>query len=66
MDMIGIIEKELGREAIKNFMPMQPGDIAESYADIEYSEKKLGYKPTTPISAGIPRFIDWFKEYHGK
>ena len=66
LDMISLIEIELGKSAKMNFMPMQPGDVVESFADIDYSEKKLGYNPTTPISIGVPRFIKWYKEYHGK
>ena len=63
MDMINLIEKELGKKAEIKFLPMQPGDVSESYADTNYSEKKLGYKPTTSIKVGVPKFIKWFKEY---
>tara|TARA_B100001971_G_scaffold212731_1_gene243699 strand:- start:882 stop:1835 length:954 start_codon:yes stop_codon:yes gene_type:complete len=63
MDMINLIEKELGKKAEINFLPMQPGDVSESFADTNYSEKKLGYKPTTSIKDGVPKFIKWFKEY---
>lgn len=63
MDMIGLIEEGLGKKAEINFMGMQPGDVEKTYADIEHSTNKLGYKPTTSIQDGIPRFIDWFKSY---
>ena len=62
LDMISIIEKELGIEAVKNMMPMQPGDVPETFADVEKARKKLNYEPSTPISIGIPKFISWFKE----
>ena len=63
MDMIDLIKKELGKKAEINFLPMQPGDVSESFADTNYSEKKLGYKSTTSIKDGVPKFIKWFKEY---
>jgi UDP-glucuronate 4-epimerase len=64
MDMIGIIAAELGIEPNMEMLPMQPGDVPATYADIDRINSKLGYKPTTPISAGIPKFIDWYKTYH--
>ena len=62
MDMISIIEKELGIEAKKEMLPMQAGDVPETFADVEKAKNKLDYEPTTPISLGIPKFISWFKE----
>ena len=64
MDMIGMIEENLGEKATINFQPMQPGDVLESFADIDKSIEMLNYRPTTDINDGIPRFIDWYKEYH--
>ena len=64
MDYIGEIEKAMGVEAIKNMLPMQAGDVPETYADIEASQRDLGYEPTTPISVGIPKFIAWYKDYY--
>ena len=63
-DFIGLIEKSLGRKAEYRFEPMQPGDVARTYADIEASRRDLGFEPKTPISEGIPRFIDWYKDYY--
>lgn len=63
MDMIGLIEKEMGKEAEKEMLPLQPGDVLESYADVAKAQAKLGYQPTTPISEGIPKFISWYKEH---
>jgi UDP-glucuronate 4-epimerase len=44
--------------------PIQPGDVPSTYADIEASTRDLGFKPTTPISVGIPKFVDWFRDYY--
>ena len=63
MDVVHYIEENLGKKAKIDFKPMQPGDVKESFADIEKSIEKLGYKPTTNVDAGIEQFINWFKEY---
>ncbi len=65
MDFIAIIEKELGKKADIEFLPMQLGDVKETYADIQKTTEISGYKPTTTINNGVPRFIDWYKEYYG-
>jgi UDP-glucuronate 4-epimerase len=65
LDMIGEIEKALGRKADLRLLPMQPGDVPATYADVQHARDKLGFTPATPISVGIPRFIEWFLEYHG-
>jgi UDP-glucuronate 4-epimerase len=62
---IALIEAALGRKAERQLLPMQPGDVPESFADIEASRRDLGFEPKTPIEIGIPRFIDWYKRYHG-
>ena len=64
MDMIGIIERKLGLKAKVDFQPMQPGDVPESFADIDKSIDMLNYKPITDIANGIPQFIDWYKNYY--
>jgi len=64
MDVISIIEKSLGKKVRVNFLPMQPGDIPESFADIENSKKKLGYSPKSDIKKGIPKLIEWYKLYY--
>jgi UDP-glucuronate 4-epimerase len=63
LGLIGIIEKELEQEAIKEMLPMQPGDVRATYADIENARNKLGFEPRTRISEGVPEFIHWYKEY---
>ena len=64
MDVVRLIEQKLGKKAEVEFLPMQPGDIPESLADIEKSEKFLGFKPTTDISSGIKDFVEWYKDYN--
>jgi UDP-glucuronate 4-epimerase len=64
MDFIRIIEEELGREAQKNMMPLQPGDVLETCADIKKSKDMLGFSPKTPIREGIKKFLDWYREYY--
>ena len=63
MQMISIIESELGIKAQINFMDIQPGDVKQTFAEIAHSKKMLGYQPKTSISFGIPNFIKWFKSY---
>lgn len=65
MDFIQILEDTLGMEAKKNMMPMQPGDMKVTYADISKSQEMLGYEPETGIEEGIEKFIDWYREYYG-
>lgn len=65
-DFIAEIEKAMGKAAQRRNEPMQPGDVVETYADIDASTRDLGYAPTTTIAEGIPRFIDWYRRYHGR
>lgn len=65
MRLIEVLEKALGTKAKVDFAPMQPGDVKETYADISAIQKDLGFEPTTPIDVGVPRFVEWYKEYHG-
>ena len=66
MDMIKIIETNLGKNAHIDFQPMQPGDVPESFADIDRSIKKLNHNPKIDIESGIPLFIDWYNSYTSK
>lgn len=65
MEFIRIIEECLGKEAVKNMMPMQPGDVPATYADVQDLERDVGFKPATPLAVGIQRFVDWYREYYG-
>ena len=64
MRMIEVIEAAVGREAAKEYLPMQDGDVKDTYADISAIQRDLGFAPTTSIDEGIPRFVDWFRRYH--
>ncbi|MGN6618855.1 MAG: NAD-dependent epimerase [Ilyomonas sp.] len=64
MDFVEAIEKETGKEAIKDFQPLQPGDVPSTYADVTDLINDLGYKPATSIQHGIQQFINWYKNYY--
>lgn len=61
---IELIEKALGRKATMELLPLQPGDVTDTYADIEDSRRDLGFEPRVTIEEGIPRFVAWFREHH--
>ncbi|MEO1432780.1 MAG: NAD-dependent epimerase [Cyanobacteria bacterium J06633_8] len=61
---IQVIEKALGKEAQKNFLPMQPGDVPRTYADIDELIQDVGFKPTTTIEEGMEQFIRWYKDFY--
>ena len=65
LDMIGVLERELGRKAEKNMLPMALGDVPETYADVSALSEAVGFNPSTPIEVGIARFVEWFREYYG-
>jgi len=65
MRYIEVLEAKLGRKAELNLMPMQPGDVARTEADVAATKAALDYTPTTPIEVGIGRFVDWYLEYYG-
>ncbi|MBT3589520.1 MAG: SDR family NAD(P)-dependent oxidoreductase [Candidatus Marinimicrobia bacterium] len=64
MDMVALLEKSLGEKAIIDFQDIQPGDVEKTYANISKSKQDLEYEPTTSLDIGIPKFIQWFKEYN--
>ncbi len=64
MDLIGLIERNVGLKAKLNFEPIQNGDMIETLANIDHSKKMLNYSPVTDIKDGIPVFIDWFRSYY--
>lgn len=63
LDYIQAIEKALGMEAEKELLPLQPGDVPDTYADVDDLVKEFGYKPSMTIEEGISKFVDWYKEY---
>ena len=64
MHMIRTLEQTLGKEARKNFLPMQPGDVPATCADVDDLMRDVGFRPSTPIEVGIQRFVDWYRDYH--
>jgi UDP-glucuronate 4-epimerase len=65
LEMIAILEKCLGRKVEKRFLPMQAGDVPETYADVEALSEVTGFAPSTPLDVGIGRFVDWYRDYYG-
>ena len=65
MDMIGAVERCLGKVAEKNFLPMQPGDVPATYADVQDLIDWVGFKPATPIEDGIAAFVEWYRDFYG-
>jgi UDP-glucuronate 4-epimerase len=65
LTVVGLLEKEFGRKAIKDMLPMQPGDVPATYADIDDLMREVGFRPSTSIEDGIARFAAWFRDYHG-
>ncbi len=63
MRFIEIIEESLGMKAVKNLLPLQPGDVPATYADIDDLVRDVGFKPATPLETGIPRFVQWYRDY---
>jgi UDP-glucuronate 4-epimerase len=64
LEMISLVEQCLGRTAVKNFLPMQPGDVPETYADVDDLVRDTGFRPAMPLADGIARFIEWYREYY--
>jgi UDP-glucuronate 4-epimerase len=61
---IEVLERALGKKAEKQLMPLQPGDVPATYADIDDLTRDVGFKPTTSIEVGIPRFVKWYREFY--
>jgi UDP-glucuronate 4-epimerase len=64
MRYIEVIEECVGKKAEKNMLPLQPGDVPDTYADTEDLVRDVGYKPDTPIETGVRKFVDWYLEYY--
>lgn len=65
MRYIGLLEEALGKEAQKNLLPLQPGDVPDTYADVSSLVAITGYRPDTPVEEGVKRFVDWYRSYYG-
>ena len=59
-----MLEKEFGRSAMKEMLPMQPGDVEATYADVKDLEQDIGFRPTTQIEEGVARFVKWYRDYY--
>jgi len=64
MHLIETLESALGRKAEKNMLPMQPGDVPATYANIDALQRDVGFRPSTPIEEGVKKFVAWYKSYH--
>ncbi len=65
MDMVSILEELTGREAMKEYLPMQPGDVKATWADVDALEAAVGFRPDTPLREGLGRFVDWYRGWNG-
>jgi UDP-glucuronate 4-epimerase len=63
-EFIATLEQIIGKSAQKNFLPMQPGDVMSTYADIDELIQDIGFQPTTPIALGLEKFVKWYREYY--
>ena len=64
LQFIETIELKIGKKAIKNFLPLQDGDVPETYADVDDLMRDIDFRPATPIEEGVAKFVDWYKEYY--
>jgi UDP-glucuronate 4-epimerase len=63
--LIELLERELGRPAIKEFVEMQPGDVPATFADVDDLMRDVGFRPSTPVDVGVPRFVAWYRDFYG-
>lgn len=66
MHFIETLERCLGKTAVKNLLPMQPGDVPATYADVDDLMRDVGFKPATSIEDGLARFVEWYRSYYGQ
>jgi UDP-glucuronate 4-epimerase len=64
MHFIDLMEKNLGRTVEKRLLPMQPGDVPDTWADVSALRREVGYTPNTSIEEGVAKFVKWYREYH--
>lgn len=63
---VEVLEDCIGKKAKKNLLPMQPGDVPATYADVDDLMKVVGFKPSTPIEKGIKKLVEWYRNYYGQ
>jgi UDP-glucuronate 4-epimerase len=66
MHYIEVLEQCLGRKAQMNLLPLQQGDVPDTWADIDDLQRDAGYRPATPVDVGIRRFVEWYLDYYGQ
>ncbi len=64
LDLVRVLEEAIGKKAVREMMPMQPGDVPATYADVDDLMREVDFRPATPISVGVGRFVDWYRSYH--
>ena len=62
---VELMEQEFGRKALRELLPMQPGDVPATYADVDDLMREVNFRPATPIEEGVRRFAAWYRDYHG-
>lgn len=65
LELIATLERELGITAKRRMLPMQPGDVPDTYADVDALMRDIGFRPSTPLAEGVKRFVAWYREYYG-
>ncbi len=64
LELIETLERALGKTATRNFLPMQPGDVPATWADVADLSRDTGFSPSTPLSVGVERFVAWYRDYY--
>ena len=65
LEYVAAIEEATGRKSIREYLPMQPGDVPDTWADVSDLEREMGYRPNTPVREGVARFVNWYRSYYG-
>jgi UDP-glucuronate 4-epimerase len=65
MHLVEVLESYLGRKAVKQFLPMQQGDVPATYADVDDLARDIGFAPRTPLETGVERFVEWYRSFYG-
>jgi UDP-glucuronate 4-epimerase len=64
LDYIRVLEDKLGKKAVMNLLPLQLGDVPDTYANVDNLIRDTGFKPATSVETGVSRFVDWYREYY--
>jgi UDP-glucuronate 4-epimerase len=63
-ELVRLIEEAVGRPAVREYLPLQPGDVLETSADCTELERAVGFRPNTPLKDGVRHFVEWFQAFH--